>query len=249
MVSFFTRDQGKLRGVAKRARRPKSAFGAGLERSLASADGVFPARDQGAGEPGFLRVDSLPVRVGFRLPDGQWRWIIWPKSAISCCRRPSRARSFSGCWWRFWTICGGGAAWRAVTVLFSCGRCGSRAGCRSLHVCLGCGSLLDDPEAPERAFFSRGRDRVVVRPLPAHFGSGRSWGVERGIAGDGGGNVADAGGAACSRASGSGQSAADLRRFLVRADRVAHRAAAGDRARCSRKLLKAWNRFKRSSSS
>jgi DNA repair protein RecO (recombination protein O) len=32
VVSFFTRDQGKLRGVARRARRPKSAFGSGLER-------------------------------------------------------------------------------------------------------------------------------------------------------------------------------------------------------------------------
>jgi DNA repair protein RecO (recombination protein O) len=32
IVSFLTRDQGKLRGVAKRARRPKSGFGAGLER-------------------------------------------------------------------------------------------------------------------------------------------------------------------------------------------------------------------------
>jgi DNA repair protein RecO (recombination protein O) len=32
VVSYFTRDAGKLRGVAKRARRPKSAFGAGLER-------------------------------------------------------------------------------------------------------------------------------------------------------------------------------------------------------------------------
>ena len=32
IVSFFTRDQGKLRGVAKRARRPKSPFGSGLER-------------------------------------------------------------------------------------------------------------------------------------------------------------------------------------------------------------------------
>lgn len=32
VVSFLTRDQGKLRGVAKRARRPKSPFGAGLER-------------------------------------------------------------------------------------------------------------------------------------------------------------------------------------------------------------------------
>jgi len=32
IVSFFTRDQGKLRGVARRARRPKSSFGSGLER-------------------------------------------------------------------------------------------------------------------------------------------------------------------------------------------------------------------------
>lgn len=32
VVSFLTRDQGKQRGVAKRARKPKSPFGAGLER-------------------------------------------------------------------------------------------------------------------------------------------------------------------------------------------------------------------------
>lgn len=32
VVSFFTRDQGKLRGVARRARRMKSGFGSGLER-------------------------------------------------------------------------------------------------------------------------------------------------------------------------------------------------------------------------
>ena len=32
IVSFFTRDQGKLRGVAYRARKPKNAFGSGLER-------------------------------------------------------------------------------------------------------------------------------------------------------------------------------------------------------------------------
>src|SRR5271165_718746 len=32
IVSFFTRDQGKLRGVARRARKPKSGYGSGLER-------------------------------------------------------------------------------------------------------------------------------------------------------------------------------------------------------------------------
>ena len=32
VVSFFTRDQGKLRGVARRARRTRNDFGSGLER-------------------------------------------------------------------------------------------------------------------------------------------------------------------------------------------------------------------------
>ncbi len=32
IVSFFTRDQGKLRGIARRAKKPKSPFGSGLER-------------------------------------------------------------------------------------------------------------------------------------------------------------------------------------------------------------------------
>jgi DNA repair protein RecO (recombination protein O) len=32
VVSFFARDAGKLRGIARSARRPKSSFGAGLER-------------------------------------------------------------------------------------------------------------------------------------------------------------------------------------------------------------------------
>jgi DNA repair protein RecO (recombination protein O) len=32
IVSFLARDQGKLRGVARRARRPKNPFGSGLER-------------------------------------------------------------------------------------------------------------------------------------------------------------------------------------------------------------------------
>jgi DNA repair protein RecO (recombination protein O) len=32
IVSFLARDQGRLRGVARRARRPKNPFGSGLER-------------------------------------------------------------------------------------------------------------------------------------------------------------------------------------------------------------------------
>ena len=32
VVSFLTRDQGRLRGIARSARRPKNSFGSGLER-------------------------------------------------------------------------------------------------------------------------------------------------------------------------------------------------------------------------
>jgi DNA repair protein RecO (recombination protein O) len=41
IVSFLTRDQGKLRGVARRARRPKSPFGSGLERLSHGNVGYF----------------------------------------------------------------------------------------------------------------------------------------------------------------------------------------------------------------
>jgi len=41
IVSFLTRDQGKLRGVARRARRPKSPFGSCLERLSHGNVGYF----------------------------------------------------------------------------------------------------------------------------------------------------------------------------------------------------------------
>lgn len=44
IVSFFTRDQGKLRGVANRARKPKGGFGSSLER-LSQVQIQFTARE------------------------------------------------------------------------------------------------------------------------------------------------------------------------------------------------------------
>jgi DNA repair protein RecO (recombination protein O) len=41
VVSFFTRDHGKLRGVARRARKPKGNFGSGLERLSHSTVSYF----------------------------------------------------------------------------------------------------------------------------------------------------------------------------------------------------------------
>ena len=44
IVSFFTRDQGKLRGVANRVRKPKGGFGSSLER-LSQVQIQFIARE------------------------------------------------------------------------------------------------------------------------------------------------------------------------------------------------------------
>jgi DNA repair protein RecO (recombination protein O) len=44
-----------------------------------------------------------------------------------------------------------------------------------LDVCLGCGSALDDPEAPERAFFSRGQPGLVCGHCRAAVGAGGAW--------------------------------------------------------------------------
>lgn len=44
IVSFFTRDGGKLRGYARAARKPKSRFGAGLER-LSHSKVFYVARE------------------------------------------------------------------------------------------------------------------------------------------------------------------------------------------------------------
>jgi recombinational DNA repair protein (RecF pathway) len=48
-----------------------------------------------------------------------------------------------------------------------------------LHVCLGCGSLLDDPESPERAFFSRDRAGLICSHCRRISGAANSWELSR----------------------------------------------------------------------
>ncbi len=60
IVSFFTRDEGKLRGVARRARKPKSPFGSGLER-LSQVRMVYYQRENAerlANPDEALQIDS-----------------------------------------------------------------------------------------------------------------------------------------------------------------------------------------------
>ena len=158
IVSFLTRDQGKLRGVAKRARRPKSSFGAGLERlshvrmayfqretrELVSLDSCELIRSQFALISDYwtsVALDYFAEVTEQLLPTAEpsekfFRLLL---AVLESLQAPEAAK-----------------AWRAVTY-FSLWSLRLSGWLPELHVCLGCGSLLDDPENPQRAFFGRGQ--------------------------------------------------------------------------------------------
>lgn len=157
IVSFFTRDAGKLRGVAKRARRPKSLFGSGLERlsqvkmayferenrelvNLDSCDLVQSQfavlSDYAAGVSlDYMAEISEQMMPPHEVNERYFRLLVAVLEHV-------RAGSAS-------------AVWRAVTyfTLWALKLVGMLP---EMHVCLSCGSWLDDPAAPERAFYRRG---------------------------------------------------------------------------------------------
>ena len=158
IVSFLTRDQGKLRGVAKRARRPKSSFGAGLER-LSHVRMAYFQRETRE----LVNLDSCElIHSQFALISDYWTSVALDYFAeVSEQLLPSAEPSE-----KFFRLLlavleslqapEAAKAWRAVTY-FSLWSLRLSGWLPELHVCLGCGSLLDDPENPQRAFFGRGQ--------------------------------------------------------------------------------------------
>ena len=139
VVSFLTRDQGKLRGVAKRARRPKSTFGSGLER-LSHVRMAYFQRESHE----LVNLDSCElIRSQFDLVTDYQASIALDYFAEASesvvALRGGRARSFfassSPCWNRFGRRAGRAVCKRvecgAPSRIFHCGRCGFRGGCRN----------------------------------------------------------------------------------------------------------------------
>ncbi len=167
VVSFFTRDQGKLRGVAKRARRPKNAFGAGLER-LSHVRMAYFQRETRE----LVSLDGCElIRSQFGLASDYWAGVALDYFAEVTEQMLPAAEPNE----RFFRLllavldylrtAAGNGAWRAVAY-FSLWALRLTGWLPELHVCLSCGSLLDDPDAPgpqapERAFFSRGRPGLI----------------------------------------------------------------------------------------
>jgi DNA repair protein RecO (recombination protein O) len=180
VVSFLTRDQGKLRGVAKRARRPKSMFGSGLERlshvrmayfqreshelvNLDSCELIRSQFDLASDYQASIALDYFAEATDLLLPSGEasekfFRLLV---AVLESLRPPAEGR-----------------VWRAATY-FSLWAVRLSGWLPELHVCLGCGSMLDDPDAPERSFFSRGQAGLICghcRRLP---GAGNNWELSR----------------------------------------------------------------------
>lgn len=216
IVSFFTRDQGKLRGVAKRARRPKSAFGAGLER-LSHVRMAYFQRETRE----LVNLDSCElIHSQFGLVSDYRAGVALDYFAeVSEQMLPSAEPNE-----RFFRLLlavldylpaasgDPGRAWRAVTY-FSLWAVRLSGWLPELNVCLGCGALLDEGEIPERAFFSRGQPGLLCGHCRNAAGGG-AWELSaqsRSIASE----ILRRPVAQLSAEHWSQDTAADLRRFLV----------------------------------
>ncbi len=72
IVSFLARDAGKLRGVARRARRPKSGFGAGLERLSQVSLSYFQRENRE-----LVSIDGCDLRQSqFALMSDYWGGVV-----------------------------------------------------------------------------------------------------------------------------------------------------------------------------
>ena len=176
VVSFLTRDQGKLRGVAKRARRPKSAFGAGLER-LSHVRMAYFQRETRE----LVNLDSCElIRSQFSLVSDYWTSVALDYFAEVTDQLLPAAEPSEKFFRLLLAVLDSlqqpaeiGSAWRAVTY-FSLWAVRLSGWLPRLDVCLGCGSLLDDAETPQRAFFGRGREGLVCGHCRKSLG-GSSW--------------------------------------------------------------------------
>jgi len=204
-----------LRGVAKRARRPKSPFGAGLER-LSHVRMAYFQRETRE----LVDLDSCElIQSQFGLVSDYRAGVALDYFAeVAEQLLPSAEPSE-----RFFRLLlavlerlkpvGGRSVWPAVTY-FSLWAVRLSGWLPELNVCLCCGSLLDDAESPERAFFSRGQTGLVCSHCRRTAGAGNSWELSaesRALAAE----MLHAPVTRLSKTDWDPSTAADLRRFLV----------------------------------
>jgi len=176
IVSFLARDMGKMRGVAKRARRPKSSFGAGLERLSRVKMAYFQKETRE-----LVSLDNCEmIQSQFSMAgDYQCSVALDFLAEISEQLLPAAEPNE-----KFFRLLAAvidqmragkpGTAWLA-TSYFALWALRLSGLLPELHACLGCGGWLDDPEAPSRAFFQRSLNGLFCQHCRRDMGLGGSW--------------------------------------------------------------------------
>ncbi len=215
VVSFLTRDQGKLRGIARRARRPKNKFGSGLERLSHVRVAYYqrPTRE-------LVYLDSCElIRSQFAL-FAHYEASIALDFIAELCEQllpPGEAND------RFFRLLTAvlehlrsgepGAVWRGATY-FALWAVRLSGLLPDLEACMGCGAWLADPSAWERAFFTRGRPGLLCGSCRAALARSSSWelaAVSRGAAAE----ILTKPVGECCKTGWSRETCSDLRHFLV----------------------------------
>jgi DNA repair protein RecO (recombination protein O) len=171
IVSFLTRDQGKLRGVARRARRLKSPFGSALERLSQVRITYFQreTRELVNLDSCDLLVSQFPLLSDYRAGVALDYFAEITEQLLP----PSEPNE------RFFRLLNAvlenlrseqGGLWRAVTY-FSLWAARLAGFLPDLTVCFGCGALLSDQGVDEAAFFLRGRHGLVCSHCSKSAGS------------------------------------------------------------------------------
>ena len=210
VVSFLTRDQGKLRGVARRARRPKSGFGAALER-LSHGKMFYFQRETRE----LVNLDACELIHSHFGLHGDFAVSVALDFIAEVSEHFLPAAEVNERFFRLMLAVlehlreSGLNVWRAVTY-FSLWVVRLAGFLPALDVCIACGAWLDDPARPERAFFSRAAEGLYCSACRLRD----SWEMSvesRGMAAEMLTKpVAQVSGGAWSK-----DTAADLRRFLI----------------------------------
>src|SRR5262245_46267430 len=205
VVSFLTRDQGKLRGVAKRARRPKSGFGAGLERLSHVRLAYFQRENRE-----LVNLDSCElIRSQFALVSDYRAGVAldyFAEVAEQLLPAAEPGERFFRLLLAVLEDLKPPEIWRAVTY-FSLWAVKLSGWLPELKICLSCGSVLEDAD---RSYFSREGTGLACHACRR----GGSWELSaesRGIAGE----MLRTAVAQLSPRKWEQSTAADLRRFRV----------------------------------
>jgi DNA repair protein RecO (recombination protein O) len=224
VVSFFTRDQGKLRGVARRARRPKGPFGAGLERlshvrlsyyqretrelvNLDACDLIRSQFDLVSDYRASVALDYIAEVADQLLPPEEsnekfFRLLLSVLESFRDPRPPAPAPQSPA-------LSPQSPTWRGITY-FSLWAVRLSGWLPALDACFGCGSDLETGHA----YFVRGHSGLVCEDCREALGGANYWQLtagSRAIAAE----MLRKPVSQIALTAWAGDTAADLRRFLV----------------------------------